>query len=98
MAEGSPEGVFSSKTPRNPSFMSEDDWRVLRAEAEGIFTPGTPIREQELFAGRLPQLEKLAQRIRMAGSHAVLFGERGVGKSSLVNIFRYVAPAGPKKI
>jgi len=81
-----------------PSLMTEDDWDNLRSEAEHIFTPGTAVKEQELFAGRSDQIKKLGQRIRLAGSHAVIFGERGVGKSSLVNVFRYVADKSPHRV
>lgn len=83
---------------RSAATMTDDDWRALRGEAEILFTPGTAIKEQELFAGRREQIEKLAQRIRLPGSHAVIYGERGVGKSSLVNIFRYVADASPRNV
>jgi len=82
----------------NPGTMSEDDWRVLREECEQVFTPGTPIKESDLFAGRAEQILKLTQRIRSPGSHAVVFGERGVGKSSLVNVFRFIADKNPNKI
>lgn len=78
--------------------MSDEDWMSLRLEAEHLFTPGTAIKEQDLFAGRQGQLDKLSQRIRLAGSHAVIYGERGVGKSSLVNIFRYVADRSPSRV
>ena len=80
------------------STMSDDDWKRLRLECEQVFTPGTPIRESELFAGRKPQIEKLTQRIRSPGSHAVIYGERGVGKSSLVNVFKFIADASANRI
>ena len=83
---------------RDEKNVSNEDWAALRSEAELLFTPGTAIKEQELFAGRIEQIHKLAQRIRLAGSHAIIFGERGVGKSSLVNIFRYVADSSPSKV
>lgn len=78
--------------------MQDDDWAALRHEAEMLFTPGTSIKEQELFAGRNQQIQKLTQRIRLAGSHAVIYGERGVGKSSLVSIFKYVADGSKSDI
>ncbi|MHC2552304.1 AAA family ATPase [Bradyrhizobium elkanii] len=84
--------------PRDLKAMTDEDWRTLRGEAEILFTPGTAIKEQELFAGRKEQIAKLAQRIRLSGGHAVIYGERGVGKSSLVNIFRYVADASPSRV
>jgi Cdc6-like AAA superfamily ATPase len=82
----------------NPSQMSDEDWSALRYEAEQVFTPGTPIKESDLFAGRKPQIEKLTQRIRSPGSHAVVYGERGVGKSSLVNVFKFIADSSASKI
>lgn len=83
---------------RSESSMGDDDWKALRYEAEILFTPGTSIKEQDLFAGRSEQIQKLTQRIRLAGSHAVIYGERGVGKSSLVSIFKYVADQSPNAI
>ncbi len=47
------------------------------------FTPNTPIDSRSVFAGRKKQVESLINAISQRGSHAVLFGERGVGKSSL---------------
>ena len=78
--------------------MSDEDWDALRDEAEILFTPGTSIKEQDLFSGRKVQINKLSQRIRLAGSHAAIYGERGVGKSSLVSIFKYIADASPNHI
>jgi hypothetical protein len=83
---------------RDEKSLSDEDWAALRSEAEMLFTPGTAIKEQDLFAGRTEQINKLAQRIRLAGSHAIIFGERGVGKSSLVNIFRYFANSSPQRV
>jgi hypothetical protein len=47
------------------------------------FTPNTPIDSRSVFAGRKKQIDSLINAISQKGSHAVLFGERGVGKSSL---------------
>lgn len=89
---GTPSGFL------NPNTMSDEDWWQLRAECEHIFTPGTPIKENELFAGRIDQILKLTQRIRSPGSHAIVFGERGVGKSSLVNVFKFIAAENASRI
>src|SRR5438132_13610236 len=49
------------------------------------FTPGAPIDSRELFAGREKQVDRVISIIFQKGSHPVLFGERGVGKTSLTN-------------
>jgi Cdc6-like AAA superfamily ATPase len=58
----------------------------LALEAGRVFTPTTPINEQALFAGRKRQLQKVFDVINQKGQHAVIFGERGVGKTSLSNV------------
>ena len=50
------------------------------------FSPTTPIVAKDLFIGRMEQLNKVVEAIIETGQHIVLFGERGVGKTSLANI------------
>lgn len=45
-----------------------------------------PIDERALFAGRRRQLHKVIDAVNQKGQHAVIFGERGVGKTSLSNV------------
>lgn len=56
---------------------------AMRARLAGLFSPAAPVTEQELFAGRRRQMDSLLQAIAQTGQHAVIFGERGVGKTSL---------------
>jgi Cdc6-like AAA superfamily ATPase len=51
-----------------------------------VFSPTTPIKKEEFFRKRITQLEKICEAINAEGQHAILFGERGVGKTSLANI------------
>lgn len=51
-----------------------------------VFSPISPIQEKDFFYGRINQLEKVADAINEKGQHAILYGERGVGKTSLANI------------
>lgn len=55
--------------------------RVSRA-----FTPGAPIDDYDLFAGRIPQVQDVLSATVQKGQHVALYGERGVGKTSLANI------------
>jgi Cdc6-like AAA superfamily ATPase len=45
-----------------------------------------PPLDRELFAGRLNQVQQILSAVSQRGYHAVLFGERGVGKTSLSNV------------
>lgn len=53
-----------------------------------VFTPAAPIDRLKLFAGREPQRRAVLDAILQRGRHAVLFGERGVGKTSLASVLR----------
>lgn len=66
--------------------MAIDEYRQLSFDAGRVFTPGSPINERELFAGRLPQVRRILDTISQRGYHGVLYGERGVGKTSLANV------------
>lgn len=50
------------------------------------FSPASPISDATLFAGRIEQRKEVVRAIRQTGQHVVIFGERGVGKTSLANI------------
>ncbi len=51
-----------------------------------VFRPRVPVTSKELFSGRLDQVRDLLNTALQPGQHAVVFGERGVGKTSLVNV------------
>ena len=47
-----------------------------------VFTPATPIQSADLFSGRSDLLLRIADAVNQPGMHCILFGERGVGKTS----------------
>jgi Cdc6-like AAA superfamily ATPase len=51
-----------------------------------VFTPTAPIDEKSLFSGRRDQIHQVVDTINQKGQHAIIFGERGVGKTSLANV------------
>ncbi len=63
------------------------DWKALRVEVLETFTPGPPINEIAQFAGRKATIQRLQDIAIERARHAIIFGERGVGKTSLANIF-----------
>jgi Cdc6-like AAA superfamily ATPase len=59
---------------------------LKQRKAGQLFSPRTPITGTELFSGRYDQILKLNSTIAQPGAHAIIYGERGVGKTSLANI------------
>lgn len=55
--------------------------RVARA-----FTPSTPVSQLDMLAGRYDQIVAVMNAVSQAGQHVGLYGERGVGKTSLANV------------
>jgi hypothetical protein len=54
----------------------------MRLVAEA-FRPAAPIDRRGLFSGRQDEIAELYSVIAQPGQHAVIYGERGVGKTSL---------------
>lgn len=66
--------------------VESDEWLVLMAEIITLFS-GAPVAEEQLFAGRLTEVRRILDAVFEPSRHVLLFGERGVGKTSLSNIF-----------
>jgi len=72
---------------------TDDDWAMLEAYSQTLFRPRTPIDDSKLFSGRIAQIRELMDVIYEPGGHAIIHGERGVGKTSLANIIHQkIAP------
>ncbi|MFN0218913.1 MAG: AAA family ATPase [Hyphomicrobium sp.] len=63
-----------------------EDWVSLEWDVAQLFD-GAPIDEQDLFAGRLTEVRRMLAAVMERSKHVVLYGEKGVGKTSLSNIF-----------
>lgn len=68
----------------------ERKFRDLAQEAGRFFVPSAPIDQRQLFAGRIRQLQSLLDMVQTQGQHAIVYGERGVGKTSLVSVCQSV--------
>jgi Cdc6-like AAA superfamily ATPase len=62
------------------------DFELLSQQASQVFIPASPITSKDLFAGRINQMNKVIDAINQVGQHAIIYGERGVGKTSLANV------------
>ncbi|TMA52603.1 MAG: ATP-binding protein [Deltaproteobacteria bacterium] len=52
-------------------------------EISEVFNPAAPTTRRDSFAGRTEQLAQIVDVVAQRGQHAVVYGERGVGKTSL---------------
>jgi len=85
------------KSPPLPKLRPED-LPSLFFEIGQLFTPSTPIRLADLFAGRLRQIGQLLDAVAEPGRHAILYGERGVGKTSLSQILANIVPSARQSV
>ncbi|RYE34046.1 MAG: AAA family ATPase [Sphingobacteriaceae bacterium] len=58
-----------------------------------IYSPSFPIEIVQLFSGRMEQIKKVLSIIPEKGKHAVVYGDRGVGKTSFSNIIKILTEA-----
>jgi Cdc6-like AAA superfamily ATPase len=78
----------------SPRLKHGEPEQVERLQAlNDSFRPAAPIDRRALFAGRTRQLGDLFDVVDQAGQHALVFGERGVGKTSLVSVAAEVLAA-----
>src|SRR3989304_1694756 len=66
--------------------MDTQERNRLRYNVGQAFTPATPINARDLFAGRAKQIDRVIDAVNQRGLHAIVFGERGVGKTSLAHV------------
>jgi Cdc6-like AAA superfamily ATPase len=66
--------------------LSYEEDKELSIMATKVLQPRSPITTKELFAGRWTELTTIADAVHQTGLHAVIYGERGVGKTSLSNV------------
>ena len=50
------------------------------------FTPSAPVSRLDMLAGRFAQIQDVANAVSQRGQHVAIYGERGVGKTSLANV------------
>ena len=78
--------LFGGSSPlatRDP--WQEREWNLAYVTAQRVFNPSSPVDEERLFSGRIQQVNDMLRVVYEKGAHAILYGERGVGKSSLAN-------------
>ncbi len=67
-------------------FGFEREIKIIESHARDVFTPTKPINSIDLFFERQEEVRRLIRQLSTPGQHSLLYGERGVGKSSLANV------------
>ena len=68
-----------------------DRFAAMRARLRNAFTPSQPVADLRMFAGREDVLKTVISSIEDQRLHAVLYGERGIGKTSLLHMLTQAA-------
>ena len=68
-----------------------DRFTAMRMRVRNAFTPSQPIVDGKMFAGRQDLLSHLIGSIEDQRLHLVLYGERGIGKTSLLHVLAEAA-------
>lgn len=55
------------------------------------FTPAKEVQDIERFAGRIALLDDIAAALQADGAQLVLYGQRGIGKSSIARVLNQIA-------
>lgn len=63
----------------------------IRARMRSAFTPTQPVSNVAMFAGRRETLLTLIRSIEDQEIHVVIYGDRGIGKTSLLHVTAYLA-------
>ena len=72
--------------------MSESfDYYAFMDRAGKAFSPFSPIDLVEMFQGRHEVIRRFEEEISSDGRHVILYGDRGVGKTSFANLAYFFA-------
>lgn len=82
---------FNTTASDQMSGRGGDRFSAVRAKLRHAFTPSQPIGDRRLFAGRDEVLKTIIRSIEDQRLHVVLYGERGIGKTSLLHVLTQAA-------
>lgn len=82
---------FQSTAGDQLSSRLNDSSAAARVKLRSAFTPSQPITDRRMFAGRVDVLTTLIRSIEDQRVHVIMYGERGIGKTSLVHVLAQAA-------
>ncbi len=69
----------------------DDRFAAIRMKLRAAYTPSQPVFDPRMFAGRLGVLKGAIRAIEDQRLHLVIYGERGIGKTSLLHMLTSAA-------
>lgn len=100
-APAKPAAAADSGPPAFPRFQSTagdqldprraDRFALIRAKLRNAYTPAQPVTDRAMFAGRTKVLTALIRSIEDQRLHTIIYGERGIGKTSLLQMLAQAA-------
>ena len=82
---------FNTMASDQASGRSSDRFAAIRAKLRHAFTPSQPVADRKMFAGREDVLKTMIRSIEDQRLHVVIYGERGIGKTSLLHMLTQAA-------
>lgn len=82
---------FNTTASDQISARGGDRFSLVRSKLRHAFTPSQPVADRRLFAGREDVLKTIIRSIEDQRLHVVLYGERGIGKTSLMHVLTQAA-------
>jgi Cdc6-like AAA superfamily ATPase len=87
------------ETGESPRFMANAGdqtalsgaFAAIRARLRTAYTPAQPVTDRKMYAGRNRVLATVIQAIEDQRLHAVIYGERGLGKTSTLHVLAQTA-------
>jgi hypothetical protein len=90
---GAPFPSFQSTAGDQLDPKARDGLASVRMRLRNSYTPSQPVTDWRLFAGRTEILTALIRATEDGRLHTVLYGERGIGKTSILHVFAQAARA-----
>ena len=68
-----------------------DDYEAARVRLRSAFTPSQPVTDPDMLAGRADVMATLIRAIEDQQMHTVIYGDRGIGKTSILHVTARIA-------
>ena len=82
--------MANSNSRETPGTVKQAELVRIRVQLATVFSTSGPVTEVDLLNGRLEQIQRVIGTVASVGQHALIYGERGVGKTSLASLIHQI--------